>query len=86
MANPNPVQTEKFKAKRLKPLSPVEGRLASRATQIRLPQSVAAAIDALPRVERVRWLREVLTNAARKDLMRHEDLFGVESSSTTADF
>lgn len=73
MANPRPVQTEEFKAKRLQPLSPVDEPLAARATQIRLPRSVAAAIEALPQADRVRWLRETLVNAAREELMQPDD-------------
>lgn len=66
MPNPNPKQTQEFKAKQFRvlgdePLAKVRG--------IRLPQSVDAAIEALPANERSAWLRRVISEAAERELM-----------------
>ena len=69
--NPSPVQTEEFKAKQFKPQAEVPGDypLAKKATGVRLPIDVDEAIRALPEKERVSWLRRVICDAARSELI-----------------
>ncbi|MBD2019196.1 hypothetical protein H6F43_03230 [Leptolyngbya sp. FACHB-36] len=67
MPNPNPVQNQEFKAKQFRvqgdePLAKVRG--------VRLPQSVDAAIEALPANERSAWLKRVICEAAERELMK----------------
>lgn len=73
MPNPHPTQSQEFKSKRFQPLAPVNEPLAKKVLGVRLPESVMAAIEALPQAERVRWLRETLVNAAREELMQPDD-------------
>lgn len=72
MANPRPIQTEEFKAKRFRPQAEIPGNqpLAKKATGVKLPVDVDAAIRALPEKERVMWLRRVLCDAARAELLQ----------------
>lgn len=69
--NPNPVQTEKFKKKRYQPLGEIPGDLplAKKVTGIKLPVDVHEALEALPKKERITWLRKVISEAARKELI-----------------
>lgn len=73
MPNPNPRQTEEFKAKQFQPVAPLpDEKLASKPIAVKLGESVDAAIRALPQKERIVWLRRVLTEAARAELMGKE--------------
>lgn len=69
--NPNPVQTKEFKRKRYQPLGEIPGDrpLAKKVTGIKLPIDVHEAIEALPQKERITWLRNVISQAARKELI-----------------
>ncbi len=69
--NPRPVQTEEFKAKRYHAVGEIPGNqpLAKKATGVKLPVDVDAAIRALPMKERVMWLRRVICNAAQAELL-----------------
>lgn len=69
--NPSPVQTEEFKAKQFKAKGEIPGAypLAKKATGVKLPTDVDEAIRALPEKERVIWLRRVICNAARTELI-----------------
>lgn len=71
MANPSPVQTEEFIARQFKPKGEIPGDqpLAKKATGVKLPVDVDAAIRALPEKERVSWLRRVICDAARAELL-----------------
>lgn len=72
MANPSPIQSEKFKARRFRPQGEIPGNqpLAKKATGIKLPVDVDAAIRALPEKERVMWLRRVICDAAYTELLQ----------------
>jgi len=68
--NPKPVQTDKFKSTWFKPKGAVysDYPLADKPTQVRLAEDITAAIDALGD-EKTPWLRRVITQAARTELM-----------------
>jgi hypothetical protein len=72
--NPSPVQTEKFKAKQFKPIGEIPGDypLAKKVTGVKLPIDVHEAIWALPEKERISWLRRVICDAARSELIALE--------------
>jgi|GEM_PF-896041 len=74
MPNPKPRQTEEFKAKRFQQLGENYGELADKNTCVRLPKAEHEAISALGK-GKTPWLRRVLVEAARRELM----------SSTTED-
>jgi hypothetical protein len=66
MPNPRPKQTEAFKAKQFavkgdEPLAKTRG--------VRLPQSIDALIEQMPSDERSQWLRRVIVEAAKRELM-----------------
>lgn len=69
--NPSPVQTKDFKAKQYKPLGEIPGDypLAKNAMMVKLPIDVDQAIRALPKEERISWLRRVICDAARSELI-----------------
>ncbi len=69
--NPHPVQTQEFKKKRFQPVGeiPSDQPLAKQITSIRLPVDVHEAIRALPATERITWLRRVICDAAKSELM-----------------
>lgn len=75
MGNPNPVQTEEFKEKRFKARGEIPGNqpLARRVMGVRLPVDIDAAIRALPDEERVPWLRRVICDAAKTELVQPQD-------------
>ena len=60
--NPNPIQTEEFKASQLQRADDTTEPLANRQLQVRVGVSVDAAIRALP--NKAAWLRRVITEAA----------------------
>jgi len=69
--NPSPVQTGEFKAKRFQPKGEIPGDypLSKKATGVKLPTDVDEAIRALPEKERISWLRRVICDAARSELI-----------------
>ena len=69
--NPKPKQTEGFKRKRFQPIGDVPGDqpLSKVTTSIKLPLDVHEAINALPKKEKITWLRRVVSDAARKELI-----------------
>lgn len=69
MPNPNPIQTDKLKAKQFKAYGEVNTPLAKKNTQIKLPVDVQEALDNLPNRERVIYLRKLISEAVRKDLI-----------------
>jgi hypothetical protein len=73
--NPSPVQTKEFKAKQFKPQGEIPGNypLAKKATGVKLPVDVDEAIRELPEKERVSWLRRVICDAARSELINHSE-------------
>ena len=71
MANPRPKQTEEFKAKRFHQMGDNYGELAPKIVGVRLPVEEYDAIVALGK-EKTPWLRRVIVEAARKELMNSE--------------
>lgn len=67
MPNPHPIQTEALKAKQYKAYGNIDVPLAKKATQIKLPVDVKEALDKLDARERVIYLRDLISNAVRKD-------------------
>lgn len=69
--NPSPIQTEEFKSKQFRPLGEVPGDmpLSKKVTGVRLPIDVQQAISALPKQEKITWLRRVISDAARTELI-----------------
>ena len=72
MPNPNPVQTEALKAKQYKAYGKIDVPLAKKATQIKLPIDVKEALDKLDARDRVIYLRELISNAVRKEIIPKE--------------
>jgi len=60
--NPNPIQTDEFKAHQLLRADGTTEPLAEKQLQIRVGATVDAAIRALP--NKTAWLRRVITEAA----------------------
>ncbi len=75
MGNPNPIQTKEFKAKQYKAKGeiPSDLPLSKKMTGVRLPLDIEdAIIRALPQEERVPWLRKVICDAVRAELLKPE--------------
>lgn len=72
MGNPRPVQTEEFKAKQFKAYGeiPSSQPLSKKTTGVRLPIDIEAAIRRLPENERIPWIRKVICDAARAELLQ----------------
>ncbi len=73
--NPSPVQTKEFKAKQFKPRGEIPGDypLAKKVTGVKLPVDVHEAISSLPDKERISWLRKVICDAARSQLISQSE-------------
>ncbi|MCS6782286.1 MAG: hypothetical protein NZ821_06830 [Gloeomargarita sp. SKYB31] len=70
MGNPHPVQTEEFKRKRFQPVGEVPPEKLHRTpVAVTVGESIYRAIQQLDRPARITWLRRVITNAAKRDLM-----------------
>jgi hypothetical protein len=65
--NPNPIQTEDLKAKQYKAYGEIDSPLAKKNTQLRLPQDVQSALDKLPPEVRIPYLRNLISEAVRRD-------------------
>jgi len=70
MPNPNPRQTEEFKKHWFKPVgkAPPE-KLERKPVAVAVGKSIYAAIYSLDRPDRITWLRRVITEAARRELL-----------------
>ncbi|MEO0648707.1 MAG: hypothetical protein AAFZ17_21555 [Cyanobacteria bacterium J06650_10] len=66
MSNPNPVQSEEFLRKRFQPAKDIpEGvQLAKKPRCVKLPETVDAAIEAMPKKERSAWIRQAIWKVA----------------------
>lgn len=69
MPNPNPVQTDSLKAKQYKAYGNVDVPLSKKNTQIKLPIDVTEALEKLDSKSRVIYLRRLISEAVRKDLI-----------------
>ncbi|NJM66242.1 MAG: hypothetical protein HC851_11580 [Acaryochloris sp. RU_4_1] len=71
--NRKPVQTPEFKAKQFKPVSDLpDEKLAPKPLAVKVGGSVYQAVVGLPQKEKINWLRRVITEAARQELMGGE--------------
>ena len=72
MPNPSPKQTQEFKSKQFQALGDIPGDipLSKKNITIRLPVDVQDALDALPKEEKITFVRSVLSDATRKRLIR----------------
>ena len=66
--NPNPIQTEEFKAGWFKRADESTEPLAEKLLCVRLTHSVDAAVRSLPNMSA--WVRRVISEAAERELMR----------------
>jgi hypothetical protein len=71
MSNPNPVQTEAFKEQQYQGYVEdwLNEPLAKQVTGIKLPQSIYKALRSLPSEQRVKYLRRVISEAVKRDLI-----------------
>ena len=70
MSNPNPTQTEGFKGQQFKVYGEeLTEPLSKKVTGLKLPQSIHDALHALPQEERVKYLRRVISDAVKRDLI-----------------
>ena len=80
--NPRPVQTERFKQGWFKPQGeiPPGEKLASKILGVRVTEPIDAAVRALP--EPSAWLRRVIGEAARRELLGQSQGGTVSESAT----
>ncbi|MFN6560021.1 MAG: hypothetical protein RMY28_009455 [Nostoc sp. ChiSLP01] len=70
MSNPTPVQSEGFKEQQFKGYTEeLTESLAKKVTGVKLPQSIHDALHALPQEERVKYLRRIISEAVKRDLI-----------------
>jgi hypothetical protein len=70
MPNPNPRQTEEFKKHWFKPVGAVPPeKLERKPVAVTVGKSIYAAIYSLERPDRITWLRRVITEAAKRELL-----------------
>jgi hypothetical protein len=71
MSNQNPIQTEAFKEQQYQGYIEdwLNEPLAKQVTGIKLPQSIYKALRSLPSEQRVKYLRRVISEAVKRDLI-----------------
>lgn len=69
MPNPHPIQTDKLKAKQFKAYGEIDTPLAKKNTQIKLPVDIQQALDQLDSRTRVIYLRQIISEAVRRDFL-----------------
>ena len=70
MSNPKPVQTEGFIEQQFKVYAEeLTEPLSKKVTGVKLPQSIHDALHALPQEERVKYLRRIICEAVKRDLI-----------------
>lgn len=70
MSNLAPIQSEEFKEYQFKGYTEeLTEPLAKKVTGVKLPQSIHDALHALPQEERVKYLRRVICEAVKRDLI-----------------
>jgi hypothetical protein len=69
MPNPNPIQTEELKAKQYKAYGEVGVPLAKKNLALKLPVDVQEALDNLPPEVRIPFLRNLISDAVRKEFI-----------------
>ncbi len=71
--NPNPIQTKEFRNHQFKPVSTLPKEpLAKQPVSLKVEQSVWELIQTLPRKDRIEWLRRVIGDAARNELVNYQ--------------
>ncbi|MBD2775767.1 hypothetical protein [Iningainema tapete] len=75
MSNPNPVQTQAFKDRQYQGYTEdwLNEPLAKQVTGVKLPQSIYEALRSLSAEERVKYLRRVISEAVKRDLLAKEE-------------
>ena len=80
MPNPNPRQTEEFKKHWFKPVGAVPAeKLERKPVAVTVGKSIYAAIFSLERPDRITWLRRVITEAAKRELLEQTQGTGKEN-------
>lgn len=70
MSNPNPVQTEGFKEQQFKVYDEeLTEPLSKKVTGVKLPQSTHDALAKLSSGERAKYLRKIISEAVKRDLV-----------------
>ena len=71
MSNPNPIQTQTFKDQQYQGYIEdwLNEPLAKQVTGVKLPQSIHEALRLLGAEERVKYLRRVICEAVKRDLI-----------------
>jgi hypothetical protein len=81
MANKNPIQTAEFLANIKRPQEGDLGvKLSDKAYGVKLPPDVAAVLDNLP--QRSAWLRRVISEAAKRELLGQSQGGNVSEKAT----
>ena len=71
--NPKPVMTKEFIDQQIKPVGEMPDEpLGEKPLAVRVGKSVYDAVTALPRAERITWLRKTIADAAKRELMGGE--------------
>ncbi|WP_026736141.1 hypothetical protein [Fischerella sp. PCC 9605] len=71
MSNPSPLQTQAFKDQQYQGYKEdwLREPLAKQVTGVKLPQSIHKALRSLSAEERVKYLRRVICEAVKRDLI-----------------
>ncbi len=67
--NPKPIQTEEFKQQQFHAYGEVDVPLSKKVTGVKLPIDVHEALQKLSAPERVSYLRKIINDAVRRDLI-----------------
>ncbi len=69
MSNPKPVQTPEFVQQQFQAYGELDVPLSKKVTGVKLPLDVHEALQKLAAPERVTYLRKIITDAVRRDLI-----------------
>lgn len=67
--NPKPVQTHEFKQQQFHAYGELDAPLSKKVTGVKLTVDVHEALQKLSASERVNYLRKIITDAVRRDLI-----------------
>jgi hypothetical protein len=72
--NPNPLLTKEFLEQRIKPIGDMPNEpLGEKPLAVRVGKSVYESVSSLNQRDRINWLRRVITDAAKRELMKGEE-------------
>jgi hypothetical protein len=72
--NPSPVLTKEFLKQRIKPIGDMPNEpLGEKPLAVRVGKSVYESVSSLDQRDRINWLRRVITDAAKRELMKGEE-------------